>query len=296
METFEKNLHIGIIQTTVNNDIAWKDRGKTLDHMNPDAECMVVEEIRRGFNDFNSRGVSTPRVVLIPEYSIPHSGIKRVEKFAKAIGAVVIGGCDLFAKEKTAKNRGIIIVPNNWPMLEPALSCSRVYFGKTFFSKTEIDWFNELGLTQNSEAINYIINAGIYGNVGVAICSDFYDIERFVIYKGRIHHLIIIAYNRDNRSFGFLAEAISRLLMCNVIVCNTGHYGDSLAFSPYSAEYRRVIYKSTGAGLFTAQVLEVPVLNLDEEQKRADKLYQGKSQKYQGKKPEFKWAPGYKKL
>lgn len=296
MSDNESILQIGIIQTTLNNNIAWKDQGRLQSHMNPDAESMVMEEIRRGFSDFYARGTASPRVVLIPEYSIPHSGIKHIERYAKAIDAVVIGGCDLFVEGKNARNKGIIVIPNNWPKVEPASSCSKKYFGKTFFSKTEIDWFKELKVIPNSEYINYIINAEPYGNIGIAICADFYDIERFVIYKGRIHHLIIIAYNKDNKSFGFLAEAISRLLMCNVVICNTGHFGDSLAFSPYSEEHRRVIYKNSGAGLFASQVLELPVRSLDTEQKRADELYQKKPIKYDdGKKPVFKWPPGYKK-
>ena len=67
MSEFESILHIGIIQTTLNNDIAWNYIGELQSHMNPDAESMVMEEIRRGFSDFNARGTATPRIVLIPE-------------------------------------------------------------------------------------------------------------------------------------------------------------------------------------------------------------------------------------
>lgn len=294
---FEKKLRVGIIQTTLNNEIAWQEKGKITSKMNFESENMVMEEIRRGFKEFYERGNMAPRIVLIPEYSIPHSGIKKIRKFAKTIDAVVIGGCDLFVdKNKKAYNKGIIVIPNNWPKLEPANTSTEKYFGKTFFSKTEIDWFDHLGLESYSENVNYIINAGEYGNIGIAICADFYDLERFVIYKGRIHHLIIIAYNKDCGSFESLATALSRLLMCNVIICNTGYYGDSLAFSPYKKEYKRMVYRNTGVGLFAAQVIELPVKDLDQEQKYADELYQNMPLQYKKDyKPEFKWPPGYKK-
>ena len=297
MHNLEKKLRIGIIQTTLNNDIAWRDKGKLLCNMNNESENMVMEEIRRGFKEFYERGTSAPKIVLIPEYSIPHSGIKRIKKFAKAIDAVVIGGCDLFVDAKrNASNKGIIVIPNKWPKTGPAQFTTEKYFGKTYFSKTEIDWFEKLKLKASSEVVNYIINAGEYGNIGIAICADFYDLERFVIYKGRIHHLIIIAYNRDNKSFESLATALSRLLMCNVVICNTGHYGDSLAFSPYSEEYKRMIYRNTGAGLFAAQVIELPLKKLDEEQNYAYELYNKMPIKFKKNyKPEFKWPPGYKK-
>jgi hypothetical protein len=210
-------LRIGIIQTTLDKDIAWMHNGDLQSQINTDSESMVLEEIRRGFKDFYAQGTAAPRIVLIPEYSIPHSGIKRVERFAKAIDAVVIGGCDLFSDGGYACNKGVVFIPNLWPRAEPAYFCTQKYFGKRFFAKTEIDWFRELRLKPVNDDVTYIINAGSYGNIGIAICADFYDIDRFVVYKGHIQHLIIIAYNKDNKSFGFLAEAISRLLFCNVV-------------------------------------------------------------------------------
>ena len=289
-------LRVGIIQTTVDSDIAWKCMGILKEKMNPESESMVLEEIRRGFMDFYALGESAPRIVIIPEYSIPHSGVKLVERYAKAIDAVVIGGCDLFAGGGYAQNKGVILIPNLWPKLEPATSCVRKYFGKKYFSRRELKWFNTVKLTPKPEIVNYIINAGVYGNIGIAICADFYDIERFVLYKGHIHHLFIIAYNIDKNSFGVLAEAISRLLFCNVVICNTGHYGDSLAYSPYSKDFRRVIFKASGAKLYAAQTIELPVRKLDEEQSEAHKFFSKAATKNSSiEKPVFKWPPGYNK-
>lgn len=293
MTKLENSLRVGIIQTTV-NETAWYDCGQLQNNMNREASDMVMEEIRRGFNEFFNLGKKAPRIVLIPEYSIPHSGIRKLEKMARAIDAVTIGGCDLFATNDTARNKGVIIVPNKWPAIEPAYTNTKKFFGKRFFTKPELNWFSKIGVRGVSENINYIIDADKFGKIGVAICADFYDIERFVIYRGRIHHLIIIAYNKDKHSFGFLAEAISRLLFCNVIICNTGHYGDSLAFSPYSREYRRIIYKNSGANISASQVIELPVKPLNDEQKEASNMFQNYT--YNSKlKPEFKWPPGYKK-
>lgn len=290
MNKLEEVLRIGIIQTTVDNNTAWSDKGNLQDKMNSESADMVMDEIRRGFKEFYEQGKDAPRIVLIPEYSIPHNGMKRIKKFAQAIDAVTIGGCDLFTDTKHAQNKGIMFIPNSWPKLEPAYGCNQQYFGKRFYARTELQWFKKLKKEPKSENLCYIINAGLYGNIGIAICADFYDLERFVIYKGRIHHLIIIAYNQDKHSFGFLAEAISRLLFCNVVICNTGHYGDSLAFSPYSKEYKRIIYKNSGPEIFASQVIELPVHQLDKEQTWADL-----SSTFTGEKPQFKWPPGYKK-
>jgi len=294
---YHEKLRLGIIQTTVDMPVAWMTAGKKQEKMNPYAEKAVMEEIRHGFKSFYEQKDEAPRIVLIPEISIPHSGIKTVERFARAIDTVVIGGCDFFVDDvkETIRNKGIIIVPNKWPKLEPALTSTNAYFGKNYFSERELDFFRKLKLNGIPEMLIYLVDAHKYGRIGVAICADFYDIERFVIYKGKIHHLVIIAYNRDYKSFDFLAEAISRLVMCNVVICNTGHYGNSLAYSPYSQEYKRTIYKASGAKLFTSQVIELPVRELDENQKKAHEKYQ-ENAAISSKDNAFKWAPGYSKF
>ena len=291
MKQLNDKLRVGIIQTNIDIDTAWRQDGELIQCMNPEAQNIAVDEIRRGFKEFSSRGKSAPRIVLVPEYSIPHFAIHHVERMAREIDAVLIGGCDLFVENGNASNRGIIVVPNKWPALEPAFRSTSKYMGKKYFSKPEFDWFDSIHVSPISDETHYIIDAGPYGKIGVAICADFYDIERFVIYKGRIHHLIIIAYNKDTRSFSFLTEAIARLLMCNVIICNTGHYGDSLCFSPYDKEYKRIIYRNSGANLFSAQVIDLPVDMLDKEQNLASQI----GEKTTGKMV-FKNTPGFKKF
>lgn len=105
----------------------------------------------------------------------------------------------------------------------------------------------------------YIVDLAGYGKLGVSICADFYDIERYAIYKGRIQHLLIIANNKDVKSFYFLAEAISRLVFCNVVICNSGHYGGSVCFTPAKHEFERYSYKHEGHDLFTTQIVSLPV-------------------------------------
>ena len=55
--------------------------------------------------------------------------------------------------------------------------------------------------------------------------------------------------------------------MCNVVICNIGQFGDSLAYSPYKKDYKRMIYRNQGANLFSTQVIDLPVKSLIEDQK-----------------------------
>lgn len=134
----------------------------------------------------------------------------------------------------------------------------------------------------------YILDTKDYGRIGFAICADFYDIERYTLYKGRVQHLIILAFNQDVKSFYFLAESISRLVYCNVVICNTGYYGGSVCFTPAKDDFKRYCYKHEGKELFTSQVVKLPVESLWKAQnENSDAL-----KKYKSPPPGYKY---YKK-
>jgi hypothetical protein len=60
-----------------------------------------------------------------------------------------------------------------------------------------------------------------------------------------------------------MADALTRLLYCNVVICNTGFYGGSYAVSPLDNSNDRTIYKYIGQKMFNFQKLRIPVKTLD---------------------------------
>ena len=254
-------VNIGFIQTVVEGDVAWPPHNY---QMTPESEERVWAELKKGFIDLMN-GYEKPQIVVIPELSVPHGYEKDLRRLANSASTIVIAGIDFLIDGKDVYNRATVIIPNNWPSPSPSRYCSHFYFGKTFYSNEEESIFNSWANLIPQPDI-YILSAGEFGNIGIAICSDFFDIERFVVYKGRIHHLIIISHNKDTDSYYFLAEAIARLVYCNVVICNTGEYGDSIAFSPAKDPFRRIIYRHKGKGLFSSQVVSLPVNSFDNEQ------------------------------
>ncbi|MFN7941443.1 MAG: hypothetical protein U0X73_07570 [Thermoanaerobaculia bacterium] len=105
----------------------------------------------------------------------------------------------------------------------------------------------------------WVVDGGRLGNFGVCICYDFMDLERALVYRGKIHHLFVLAYNRDVELFRSLAATLSRTVFCNVVVCNTGIYGASIAVAPYYQAYERTVYGEDGLGLFSAQAFTLPL-------------------------------------
>lgn len=263
----EEYLRIGIIQTSLDQDLAWDSSRDAPAGMSSIEELRVWNEVKKGFNYFKTEPENArPHIVILPELTIPLSREVELQKIASRMGAVVIAGLDFKVNLKQVENRAVVFIPRSWPKIPSYGGVGKFYFGKTFFSNEEKKYFKDKDLEEKPWPAMYILDAGEYGRIGVAICSDFFDIERFLIYRGNIHHMIVIAYNKDVKSYYFLAEAISRLVYCNVVICNTGFYGGSIVFSLYKEEYKRYIYKHEGGKLFTAQILNLPVKQLDDAQ------------------------------
>jgi predicted amidohydrolase len=268
INNMEEYLRIGLIQTSLDSDLAWDNIPAAPVTMSVSEESRVWNEIKNGFYSLKSEPENhRPHIVILPELTIPLSRETELQKIASKIGAVIIAGLDFKETDNNAvENKAVVFIPQSWPIMGSYGSVNKFYFGKTFFACDEKEYFNTKDKTGKPWSAMYILEAGRYGRIGVAICSDFFDIERFLIYRGNIHHMIVIAYNKDVKSYYFLAEAISRLVYCNVVICNTGFYGGSIVFSLYQEEYKRYIYKHEGSKLFTTQIMNLPVRSLHEAQ------------------------------
>lgn len=117
------------------------------------------------------------------------------------------------------------------------------------------------------------------------------------MYRGRVQHLIVLSYNRDFESFYHNAEALARTLHCNVVVCNTGTYGGSLAVTPYYEPFRRTVYRHQGSRLATVQIVTLPVRELIEAQSgqfdaaRTTELLRRRSRSHAEAEPTWKSRP-----
>lgn len=223
-----------------------------------------------------------PQLVILPEFAFDKDYYHQMKKLSDKSGCLVIAGKNFVeVPDKKIMNKAVVFVPYKWPNGHGHTSMPDFEFGKYFFAKVEKDFIKKIGFKPQPYDKMYVVDAGRYGKMGLAICADFYDIERFSIYRGRIQHLFIIAYNKDVKSFYYLAESISRIVFCNVVICNTGFYGGSIAFAPYKDDYKRYVYKHEGGNLYTNQIVLLPVAS----------LYQAQIEKYNDK---FKTCPpGY---
>ncbi len=287
MHKNEEYLKIGFIQTNLDDKLAWGPEDDITLNMKSEAEDFVWQEIKKGFHKLYNHH-SRPNIIVMPEVTVPNGYQKKLQKLAQDMNAVVFAGLDWEVSKKNVRNKTLLIIPNKWNEKFKSTSTTVNYLGKKNPANSElitIEKYNKKNSSKlkfKSDDHIYLIDAAPFGKIGFAICADFYDIERYVAYKGKVQHIVILAYNKDTNSFFALAEAIARLVMCNVIICNTGKFGDSLVFSPYKEHFKRMIYRNQGADLFATQVVKLPVKKLVQDQT-----------KYKENPKIFKVPPGF---
>jgi predicted amidohydrolase len=276
----ENWLQLGLIQTTTDPSVAW---GENFQMSAAEADN-AWKEIKNSFHILSDLE-EKPQFIITPELSLPNQYIGKIKRLAGEMGAVVITGIDyqIDHPNKNIKNQALVIIPQNWPGKKKSNRCSVFKFGKTYPAPTEKKAISESDFSFEPDQTIWLFDAGKYGRLGVCICYDFMDIERYVMYKGKIHHLIVLAFNKDLQSFYHLAESLARIIFCNVVVCNTGFYGGSVAVSPYKEPHKRTIYRHEGNQLFTTQVIKLPVKELDEAQKGSNSNFKSKPPGYNDK-------------
>ncbi|WP_306555654.1 carbon-nitrogen hydrolase family protein [Acidovorax sp.] len=258
-------LTLGVIQTTLNAELAWSSADDE-PKISAVEDSRAWHEIRRAMRALADHD-DQPRIILLPELALPRTRLDDFEQLVCSMNAIAIVGVDyrLNHLTRSAKNEGLVIVPRNFWKRAPSRYAARVWFGKRDPAPAEASGFKKYipPWTYDADPNVYVFDAGPYGRIGVSICYDFMDIERALLYRGRVHHLFVIAYNRDVKLFESLAVSLSRTVFCNVVVCNTGHYGGSLVVTPYHDAFKRIGYSVDGGQLFTAQCVPLPVRDLD---------------------------------
>ncbi len=233
-------------------------------------------EIRRYFAAFHQE-TPPPDIIVLPELAVPNGFEATLRTMASKMQSVVIAGFDYRpgTDPQEVHNDALMIVPKRWRGRLMGSRTTTRRIGKTYAAPEEDRKLKDIGFSFKKDPSVWLVDGGDVGTFGVMVCYDFLDLERITMYRGKVQHLFILALNKDATSFRHVAEAVSRMTFCNVVICNCGHFGGSQAVSPYRLPERRTIYQHAGPGLATGQVIELPVGPLDSHQNNNGPILNG---------------------
>ncbi len=257
---YRDQLRVGVIQTTIDSHSAWVN-GVNMSRLE---EERAVAEIQQ---HLASLAVELPKpdIILLPEVSIPIGFSGRLRKIAAQMNCIIIGGLDFSPVEESSppavQNRAIVIIPNRWGRGHSSKTTVR-YVGKTYPSWEEQNMLKRHQYAFHNIPEVWLFEAEEFGRFAVAVCFDLLDLERVAMYRLQVQHLFVLAYNKDITTFDHAAEALARMVYCNIVICNTGTYGGSIAVSPYKLPERRLIYRHSGLKLSTSQTFNLPISSL----------------------------------
>ncbi len=260
-------LRVAVIQTNLNAADYWKN-GPPLE---PGGVKRAKEILRCGFQMLNSGFPDKPHIVLLPEISVPHGLVPELKRFSESMKCIIIAGLDwkIDRAAHRASNQAVVFYPTDMRPNRYSRSLRR-YVGKNQEAESERTVLARgPGYSFQPDSTVHVFHSNFVGDFGVAVCLDFLDLERALMYRGRIHHLFVLAYNKDLRSFSHQAESLCRTVFCNVVIANTGVFGGSVAVSPKFRDYKRMVYHIEGNDLMAAQIFEVSLAGIHGAQQRA---------------------------
>lgn len=270
-----KTLSVGIIQTTLDHNRAWDINAHTWKEavrMSQLEEDWAKIEIRHHLASIRNMA-RLPDIILLPELSVPIGFDKFLRRSAEKLESIIIAGLDYRILENypnpTISNEAIMIVPKIFRGVRISRVTTTRLIGKSYAAPKEAEKLQQVaggGVDFHPDPAIWIVQTPSIGDFGVTVCYDFLDLDRIALYKAKVQSLFVLSYNRDVTSFDHVAEAISRMVFCNVVVCNCGHYGGSVAIAPYRKHYLRTIYRNSGQRLSSAQVISLPLSTLREHQ------------------------------
>ena len=237
--------------------------------MSLDEEMRAKKEIRHYLSSLKGLEAQ-PDIILLPELAVPLGFENQLKKAAQDLESIVIAGLDYRVERSkpspAVSNEAVVIVPRRLKGKRVLRRTELRRIGKTYPSPAEERKLSKLaasGVQFVPDPTVWIFETSELGKFAVAVCYDFMDLDRIVMYRSNVHTLFVLSYNRDTNSFEHLAEAIARTVFCNVVVCNCGHFGGSLAVSPFREPYLRTVYKHQGQKLPNAQLITLPLRELD---------------------------------
>lgn len=212
--------------------------------------------------------------LIFPELFLPRQYLYRqVAKEAEESRIIILGGLEW---NQTFERNGIKFITNNGFIAVPSVLDKQspkpkeksiiIPIQKLYASPYEPPFLERHGYEFGGGNRLYLFKSKELGNWAMLICYDYLNLPIQTLLQSKIQTLFIMAYNKDIKYYLSLSDSLHRILFCNIIVCNTGYYGGSHAFTPYRDANKRNVYQVIGNQIDATVTIELPLKSIIEEQ------------------------------
>lgn len=186
--------------------------------------------------------------ILLPECSIPRKWAVSIASKLGKQGVSFIAGMEYYKLngEKELRNDSLISLATVWPgyptnliIIQPKIRPS--HEEEKFLKLKEQVLYKPKFLKE----VPHIYQHGDFF-FGVLICSDLTNPRNRVRFQGKVDALILLEWNADLNTFGYLVEGAAHDIHSFIIQVNNRMYGDSRVRTPYRKSYERDMVRLKG--------------------------------------------------
>jgi len=205
--------------------------------------------------------------VLLPEFFLPRKLLYRfIKERSIRYKCIIMGGLE-YGTDKNSRNKlvneAFIVVPENLFRRTTGRNATIIKVPKLHPAPEEKDKLEGKGYEFKNGNRIYHFSSKKLGNFAILVCFDFLNLPVQAILQGQIQTLFVLTYNKDIPSFISIAETLLRLLLCNVVICNTGYYGGSAAFTPLrEPSYERQVIQINGNRTQVGVTVQLPIKDI----------------------------------
>lgn len=244
--------------------------------------------------------------LVLPEFFLPRQFLfKHIKPICERTGIIMIGGMEYGpgylddSSHEPLNNEAFIAIPYELQTYRKNEHIEYKYRQSSLICVPKIEpapdedrVLQENGYSFSGGNKLYIFDSSSLGAWAILICFDFLNLSLQTLLQGKIQNLFVLTFNKDIEGFAGMADTIQRLLMCNVLVCNTGLYGGSLAYSPHRHRISRYKYRVQGNNVGVAVTIELPLKKLAEFQ-RTGKQPEQKGDKFIERPPYYEYIESH---
>jgi predicted amidohydrolase len=254
------------------------DKANDFKYLEPHVQLDILDSIMKVAEKDKSQ------FVLLPEFFLPRKYLwSHIKARATRYNCIIMGGLEygvspyLTPTNKTRlKNEAFIVIPDN--LFKTSATGTSANATILTFQKLHPAPDEKKLLEDNNYEFSYgnriyLFQSEVLGRFAVLICFDFLNLPIQAILQSQIEILFVLTYNKDVAGFISVADTMQRMLLCNVVICNTGFFGGSVAFTPLRDRNKRQVLQINGNNIHAAVTVHLPLKELREVQKTGNTDY-----------------------